>query len=333
MGSEDNAEIGEILEKVDTLTEELASLRKDLETLNSVPDIIEKIEAIGSEIEEVKTSIEPLSKIEDLESSLDKIKTTIEEVKETKNLDELTKKFDGLTNSMSEVSESVREVNESKETEVFIKKLDDILIGISETEVISKKLDDLQGYIANLSGIEEKVEDLSNSFQETQEIVGIIVRQLDDIERKYNLSVEKINEAVELVSRIADSALSPQVKTPDKKTIKNTEDESIPEPEKKAPISKASLPSTIDSLMDRLLDLVNPQTEATDMAEALEEVRDQLTSMIQGHTPVLFQFGKKARELKSYPPTATLNENDIASLNKDIKSWSSKLKEIAKNSG
>jgi len=52
--------------------------------------------------------------------------------------------------------------------------------------------------------------------------------------------------------------------------------------------------------------------------------------MIKGHTPVLFQFGKKARELKSYPPTATLNENDIASLNTEIRAWTSKLKEIAK---
>jgi len=332
MGSEDNADIGEILEKVDTLTDELASLRKDLDALSSVPDIIEKIEAIGSEIEEVKSSIEPLTKIDELESSLDEIKTAIEEIKESKNVDELAEKIDELQSSMNEISESVREVNESKETEVIIKKIDDILIGMSEIEVISKKLDDLQGYIAGLSGIEEKVEDLTNSFQETQEIVGIIVRQLDDIERKYNLSVEKMNETADLVSKVAEGAFSPQAKTPDKKTAKNIEDESILEHEKKAPIPKASLPSTIDSLMDSLLDLVNPQTEATKMAEALEDVRDQLTSMIQGHTPVLFQFGKKARELKSYPPTATLNENDIAGLNKDIKSWTIKLKEIAKNS-
>jgi hypothetical protein len=52
--------------------------------------------------------------------------------------------------------------------------------------------------------------------------------------------------------------------------------------------------------------------------------------MISGHTPVLYQFGTKARELKSYPPTATLNENDIALLSKDIRAWTSKLKEMAK---
>jgi DNA repair exonuclease SbcCD ATPase subunit len=332
MGSEDNAEIGEILEKVDTLSEELASIRKDLDVLNSMPEIIEKIESIGSEIDEVKSSLEPLAKIDDIESSLDEVKIAIDDMKESKDFEELTEKVDGLNSSMNDVSETIHEVNESKETEVIIKKIDDILIGTSEIEVISKKLDDLQGYIAGLSGIEEKVEDLSSAFQETQEIVGIIVRQLDDIERKYNLSIDKINETADLVTKIAEDAAAPQLKSLEKKSAKNTESESLREPEKKASISKANLPSTIDAIMDRLVGLVNPQTEATDMAEALEDVRDQLTSMIQGTTPVLFQFGKKARELKSYPPTATLNENDIASLNKDIKSWSSKLKEIAKNS-
>ena len=112
-------------------------------------------------------------------------------------------------------------------------------------------------------------------------------------------------------------------------TGNETEDTPV---EKKTPVSKVSLPSTIDALMSKLLAQVNPQTEAKIMAESLEEVRDELTPMISVHTPVLFQFGKKARELKSYPPTATLNENDIASLSKEIKSWTSKLKEIAKSS-
>ena len=281
MGPEDNAAIGEILEKVDTLAEELASIRKDLAVLGSIPGI--------------------------------------------------AKKVDGLISSANEIGETMQGIHESKEYEVIIKKLDDILIGMSEPEVITKKLDDLQGYIAGLSGIEEKVEDLSSAFRETQEIVGIIVRQLDDIERKYNLSIDKISETAETVARIAEGASSAPAKATERKTTKNDE-ESAPMPEKKAPVTKSSLPSTIDALMDRLLNLVNPQTEATRMAEALEEVRDELTSMLQGHTPVLFQFGKKARELKSYPPTATLNENDIAGLNKDIKSWASKLKEIAKSS-
>jgi chromosome segregation ATPase len=332
MGKDDNADIGEMLEKVEALAEELGEIRKLLEALDSVPDIVEKVESLGSQIEEVQSSLEPVAKADDVTASLDDVKTAIDDVKEAIGLESIDEKVDKLTKSLGRIEQSVQELSEAKETEVIIKKVDDILISTSELDVITKKLDDLQGYIAALSGIEEKVEDLSNSFLETQEIVGIIVRQLDDIERKYNQSIDKLNETAEAVSKLAETASAVSAKALEKKPQRNTETEVLPEPEKKAPVFKASLPSTIDALMERLLDLVNPQTEATEMAEALEEVRDQLTSMIQGHTPVLFQFGKKARELKSYPPTATLNENDIASLNKDIKSWASKLKEIAKNS-
>jgi chromosome segregation ATPase len=332
MGSDDDVDIGEIVEKVEALTEALGEIRKLLDVLDSVPDIAEKVESLGSQIGEVQSSLEPVAKADDVTSSLDDVKTAIDDVKEAIDSESIGEKVEKLTKSMGKLEESVLELSESKETEVIIKKVDDILISTSELDVITKKLDDLQGYIAALSGIEEKVEDLSNAFQETQEIVGIIVRQLDDIERKYNQSIDKLNETAEIVSKLAETASTASAKAPEKKAQKNTEADVLPEPEKKTPVSKASLPSTIDALMERLLELVNPQTEATEMAEALEVVRDQLTSMIQGHTPVLFQFGKRARELKSYPPTATLNENDIASLNKDIKSWASKLKEIAKNS-
>ena len=85
-----------------------------------------------------------------------------------------------------------------------------------------------------------------------------------------------------------------------------------------------------ESLVKRLEEEGVPVNEA--MAEALEDVRDQLTMQIEGHTPVLFQFGKRAREFKSYPPTATLNENDIASLSREIKTWTGKLKETVKTS-
>lgn len=278
MAAKDNdAAIKELVEKVENLTEEIASVKEELAALTALSDITEKVDSISSEITEIK---------------------------------------------------------ESKETEVIIKKLDDILISMSESDVVAKKLDDLQGYIAGLSSIEETVQDLSSQFVETNEIVGIIVRQLDDIERKYNQSIEKVSETAEMVTKILESAslidTPPEKKATGKKSSKSTEDEE--DVEEAPPVSKANLPSTIEALMNRLLGLVNPQTEATEMAEALEDVRDQLTTMIKGHTPVLFQFGKRARELKSYPPTATLNENDIATLNKEIKSWASKLKEIAKSS-
>ena len=293
---DDNPAIKEISEKVDNLAKELADLRKDLS---------------------------PVAK---LDKKLDGLATT-------KGADAANKKMDELAASLKGFEGDIQAIKDAKETEVIIKKIDDILLSMTDTEVLGKKLDDLQGYVAGLSGIEEKVEDLTNQFTETKEIVGIIVRQLDDIERKYNLSIDKISETAELVVKIAESGVKPDPAAKDagKKAPKTTETKEAPE-EKKPPVSKAKLPSTIDAIMSRLIDLVNPQTEAAFMAESLEDARDELTPMITVHTPVLFQFGKKARELKSYPPTATLNENDIASLNKEIKSWASKLKEIAKSS-
>ena len=331
---EDNQAIKEITDKVDSLLKELEGVRKELNVLGSISDIIEKTDAIDTVLKDIQSTISPVSKLDDIITSVNEIKKfekKLDGLATSKESEANTKKMDEIAATLKSFEDDIKSVKESKEPEVIIKKIDDILISIAEIDTIGKKLDDLQGYVAGLSGIEEKVEDLTTQFTETKEIVGIIVRQLDDIERKYNQSIETLAETAELVEKIA--AEGPKTEAPQKAATKKpakTKDE--PEEEKKPPVSKAKLPSTIDAIMSNLLDLVNPQTEAALMAESLEEVRDELTPMITVHTPVLFQFGKKARELKSYPPTATLNENDIASLNKEIKSWATKLKEIAKSS-
>lgn len=316
MAAEDNNQaIKEINEKIDNLTKEIANVRKELKEVKSALSPVSNIDALISSVNEIKK----------FDKKLDSLATSDDS-------EAATKKMDELATSMKGFEDDLQVLKDAKEHEVIIKKIDDILLSLTDTDVLGKKLDDLQGYIAGLSGIEEKVQDLSDQFTETNEIVGIIVRQLDDIERKYNLSIEKLSETSELISQIAVSgALDPSAKTASKKTTKTTETKEEPD-KKKSPVSKASLPSAIDTLMNKLLQLVNPQTEATVMAESLEEIRDELTTMITVHTPILHKLGTKARELKSYPPTATLNENDIASLNKDIKSWTSKLKEIAKSS-
>jgi DNA repair exonuclease SbcCD ATPase subunit len=303
---------------------------KDIQ--KNVEKLAEELTELRDELKDVKSQVIPLSKVEELISTVtDSLEKSLGKkldgiVKST----DTTKMMDELTKSVTTIGSEVKEIKDSKEFEVIIKKMDDILVSTADIDVIAKKFDDLEGYIAGLSGIEEKVQDLFNQFEETNEIVGIIVRQLDDIERKYNQAIEKVTEAAEQITKMIEqggtipTAAEKTEKKPKEKTEKKT-------PKVKDP-TKVSLPSTIDSLMEGLLDLVVPQTEATDMAEALEDVRDQLTTQIEGHTPVLFQFGKRARELKSYPPTATLNENDIASLSRDIKSWTSKLKETAKAS-
>jgi uncharacterized phage infection (PIP) family protein YhgE len=294
------AAVEEIQEKVDKLSEDLASLREELKEFASLPEMDKKI---GKKFDDLAKSVKGL---------------------------DATKKLDDLAKSVSGIDLAVKEVKDSKESTVIIKKLDDLLVSLADSDVVPKKLDDLQNYIAEFSGIEEKVQDLAGQFEETNEIVGIIVRQLDDIERKYNVAIDKVTEAVDTLTDYVKSgaAAPPETETPSKKPPKETNEEA---PKVKPP-DMASLPSTIDALMDNLMTLVIPQTEATEMAEALEEVRDELTTMIKGHTPVLFQFGRRARELKSYPPTATLNENDIASLSREIKSWKGKLKEMAASS-
>ncbi|MHA2397056.1 MAG: hypothetical protein ACXAC0_10160, partial [Candidatus Thorarchaeota archaeon] len=267
----------------------------------------------------------------------------------------IDKKGSAIDKKLDAMASDILEVRDSKEMEVLFKKVDDILVGLSDLnnevsssstaddvgkkfeemissfagDVITKKIDDLQQYVAGLSNLEETVQAVSGSLTETKEIVGIIVRQLDDIERKYNLAIEKIEDALETLTSLPASAPPAAAEKPAKKTPKKTVKEKAEE-EKEAPPKKVSQ-STIDEIMKSLLKQVSPQTEAREMARVLEETRDTLTTMISGHTPVLFQFGKKARELKSYPPTATLNENDIANLNTDIRSWASKLKEMAKS--
>ncbi|MFW9944564.1 MAG: hypothetical protein ACFFB7_06160 [Candidatus Sifarchaeia archaeon] len=316
MASENKA-LASLEEKVDKLSEELASIGKKLEELASVKDI--------------EKSVAPLSRIE----------TALDKMSKTKDDKDLAGKIGGLADTLNGIDSAVIEIRDSKEMEVLFKKMDDILVGVADVgnevksvsssdgdnDAVGKKIDDLQQHMADLSGLGDTIQELSGSLSETKEIVGIIVRQLDDLERKYNQSLEKMTEAVEIAAslpeRIAVDPDEKDAKKPAKKPPKEKE-----APEKPKPVKVT--PSAIDDIMDTLLDMVTPQTEAMEMAGALEEVRDELTQMIKGHTPVLFQFGKKARELKSYPPTATLNENDIASLNTEIRSWTSKLKEIAK---
>ncbi len=256
----------------------------------------EMFRAMERKLDETTAAVTRLSALE----SLDQRISTIE-----KRLDEAVAAILSLNNVVKHLAESC------------------------DMEVISKRIDDLQQYIAGLSQTEERFQDMMTTFDETKEIVSIIVSQLDSLERKHNKVLADISSTIEMISRFLESEPSatrtaPTIKEPAKSPVVEAREES------ETRVFQDPLPSTIDGLMDRLLKVVTPQTEAATMAKALEEIRDQLTTIIQGHTPVFFQFGKIARELKSYPPTATLNENDIARLNKEIRSWTVKLKEIAR---
>ncbi|MGY5875327.1 MAG: hypothetical protein RTU30_06255 [Candidatus Thorarchaeota archaeon] len=334
----ETSDTGALEKKVDKLAEDLAVIRQELKDVRKEVTPVSKLDDIMGFLKEIGTGVKASADAKDLAAFGKKVDGLIGELKKSKDSEDLIKKIDDVLGTVQGLGTTLDKVKENSESSGIEKKIDDILgsiVGVSnsikeikdssDSEIISKKIDDLQHYVAGLSTLEETVQELSDNFIETKEIVGIIVRQLDDIERKYNKSIEEITEAVVLMSKMSESvkAAPPEVDTT-KKPPKDTKPT-----DKTKPSTDAALPGSIGGLMDYLLDLVIPQTEAVDMAVALEQVRDQITTLISGHTPVLFQFGKRARELKSYPPTATLNENDIARLSKEIRTWTTKLEEMA----
>ncbi len=343
MPTEKDTTANELGEKVDKLAESLDTIVNELKVLSSIKNMAKKIGALEAEVKDIKTAIAPVSKIDDLLASVNGIDKNVVGIVESREYEVVLKKIDDLLVSSQDLDAGLASIKDSKALGELGKKVEAVSSSVSDIskniertragrslETLEKKIDDLQQYVAGLSSLESSIQDLSGTFDETREIVSIIVRQLDDIERKYNKSVEEINKVVEDVSQVTRAVTeSPSATKTTKKTSKATKRKEV---EKKTPpaFEEEVLPSTIDGIMKQLLDKVSPATEAVEMADALEIVRDQLTTMISGGTPVLFQFGKRARELKSYPPTAPLNENDIARLNSEIRTWTTKLKEVTR---
>ena len=336
-------------ERVGSLGDEIESIKKAIGPVSKISEIADSIKKIGTRVDEasskddVKSLTEKVGNVTKVTSGL---ASDIDELKKTSDTKSVVAIIDEVKDSIKGLTADVEELKKSSSTESVEKKIEDLSTSVvslhtilkasvesDREEAILTKIDDLQQYVAGLSGIEDKVSDLHQSFDETREIVSIIVRQLDDIERKYNKALDEVSKALETVTEvIAASVTKPDdakdpTKKPSKKTKPKEADVEIPPAEE-----TVEPPSTVQRLMDQLLSMVSPQTEAVIMARALEDVRDKLTTLISGSTPVLFQFGKRARELKSYPPTATLNENDIARLNKELREWKKKLEEIAKSS-
>ncbi len=362
---------GELEKKMDRVFDELAAIRDVVKMLSSVPRLIEKVEGLESDVKQIQKALSPLDRLDEVASSLKTLDAGLKEVRAGKAIAVLNKKVDSLSSAVNKVNAAIAAVKSSVSTAELQKKIDGVektlseldrsvddlkgsvdysgiekqlgeamstiqavdksvseLRAVSDISTLDRKIDGLQEYVTTLSDMADSVKTMGETFSETKEIVGIIVRQLDDIERKYNRSIEEITSAVATVTKIAESVKAAETA----RGNHTVAEEPAASTHVKRPSPDEPLPKTIDGLVDYLLALVTPQTEAADMAMALERVRDQITTMIKGHTPVLFQFGKRARELKSYPPTATLNENDVARLSRDIRTWGAKLKEMARNS-
>jgi len=341
MPKEKDATTDELGEKVDKLAESLVTIINELKVLSFVKDMTTKIGSLEAEVKDIKKALAPVSKIDDVLASINGIDKNVVGIVESREYEVVLKKIDDLLVSSQDLDAGLAEIKDSKALGELGKKVEAVSSSVSDIsknieqvragrnlETLEKKIDDVQQYVAGLSSLEDEIQDLSGTFDETREIVSIIVRQLDDIERKYNKSVEEISKVVENISQVTRTVIEDPAST--KTTKKTTKATKRKETEEKTPPEDVVLLSTIDGIMKRLLEKVSPATEAIEMADALEVARDELTSTISGGTPVLFQFGKRARELKSYPPTATLNENDIARLNSEIRNWSTKLREITR---
>ncbi|MBS3795154.1 MAG: hypothetical protein KGY80_09665 [Candidatus Thorarchaeota archaeon] len=336
---------GNIEKQQDALDSKLDTIKEDLSPLSTLEETNEKIDNVNDLVTEMSESKET----EVIFKKIDEILISLTDVKDELNTsNEISEeKFGNLQAQLSELTseEDIAEKLQSIDSKIeegrmdFEEKIEDLLgsvVGLgntmnkikdsSESDVIQKKIDSLETYIADLSGLEDRFHDLNTSIEDTKEIVGIIVRQLDDIERKYNKTLEKVDETIGLVEEATENLNTAPAKQKNKEKAapENENDEQIDDEPKR------DMPQDLDSLMQYLLDMVDADVEANEMAAAIESVRDQLTNIIDTHTPVLFKLGKRANELKSYPPTATLNENDIARLNSEIREWREKLIEISK---
>ncbi|MHA2033763.1 MAG: hypothetical protein DRO73_00625 [Candidatus Thorarchaeota archaeon] len=309
MAADEQVRIDSLEKTVEKLVSEISDLREVVKALSEDSGVSDSVKELGQSVAEMKSQLDGIAKIDDVLSTIGGLRDEISAMKESSESDEMNKKLDDILSSISGLGKSIQQVHDRQ-----------------DMSDITSRLDDLHKRLEVLTGLGERVDELHSTFEETKEIVSIIVRQLDDIERKYNKALSEVSEALALVRKVAESG-PPPVTAPTEPT---PPPERAPPKKKPRKVSGKALPSTIDAIMEQLLELVTPHTEAVEMARALEETRDRLTDLIKEHTPVIFQFGKMARELKSYPPTATLNENDIARLNKEIRSWTAKLKEVAK---
>ncbi|MHA1959379.1 MAG: hypothetical protein ACW99U_04070 [Candidatus Thorarchaeota archaeon] len=327
--------VAKLEKKVDKLSDAMSSIATEIKALSTLPEISKAVGTLSDDLKKVKKQLGPVAKVAEIVTSVEGLVASISELKESQGI------FDELKESVAGLGTGLEGLKQSSNIEEHDKKADELSASVAalhsafktsieqdEPQLLVKKIDELQQYVADLSGLEEKISELSGSFDETREIVSIIVRQLDDIERKYNKALEEVSKALEEMTKRAEK--SPKAEPPPKKVKPKKETPKKEEAKEPEPLGVEGLPADVDELMDRLLKMVSAQTEAKKMASELEVTRDKLTTLIEEHTPVIYQFGKRARELKSYPPTATLNENDIARLNKEIREWKIKLLEVTR---
>ncbi len=354
MPAEEKTESSDLEKAIDKVKSEIALLRDDIDPLSTLPDIAKSVETLGESVAALDKKLEPVARTDDILKALTDLAGIVREVRERVDWTPIEERIAALEKQVQQVAErvdtssvmekidsverQVQQVAERVDTSSVMEKIDSVEKQVQQvaervdTSSVMEKIDSVEKQVQQVVGLEERLDRLSDIFNETREIVSIIVQQLDDIERKYNKALEEVKKALALTAKVAQQAAPAEVETAPAAAVapkRKPTAEKAKTARKGEPVPEKEIPATIDTMMEHLLSKVTPHTEAAEMARLLEETRDRLTDLIKEHTPVIFQFGKMARELKSYPPTATLNENDIARLNKEIRAWAAKLKEIA----
>jgi len=133
-GEKTDAALESIEKKIDNVTDELASVKKELAALSAVKDIEKKVDELASDIIEVRDS---------------------------KEMEVLFKKMDDVLVGLSELT---NEMSDSSTADDVGKKIEEMASSFSG-EAISAKIDELQQYVAGLSGLEETVQEVSGSVR------------------------------------------------------------------------------------------------------------------------------------------------------------------------
>ena len=331
MPAEEKTESSDLEKAIDKVKSEIALLRDDIDPLSTLPDIAKSVETLGESVAALDKKLEPVARTDDILKALTDLAGIVREVRERVDWTPIEERIAALEKQVQQVAERVDTSSVMEKIDSVEKQVQQVAERV-DTSSVMEKIDSVEKQVQQVVGLEERLDRLSDIFNETREIVSIIVQQLDDIERKYNKALEEVKKALALTAKVAQQAAPAEVETAPAAAVapkRKPTAEKAKTARKGEPVPEKEIPATIDTMMEHLLSKVTPHTEAAEMARLLEETRDRLTDLIKEHTPVIFQFGKMARELKSYPPTATLNENDIARLNKEIRAWAAKLKEIA----
>ena len=180
--SSDNAEgnVKDLEKKIDGLAQDIEKLNKRITPLDDLPDLMKKIDSLTKELEVIK------SKVED-DEKLDSLAKDISTIKESKEMDVLFKKIDDLLLSVTEMGSKVDDANSSEGISTLDEKFDGFSTSITELTTNIEQLRDSD----STEVIGKKIDDLQ------QYVAG-----LSALEEKVDSMASAFSETKEIVGII-----------------------------------------------------------------------------------------------------------------------------------